>query len=75
MHNKTPVHSTWGLLRVGAACPTPCLNLSSELCPSWEQHPRYDPRWVHAGYNMFVSYPTNAFNMTTHQVSNRKAAI
>jgi hypothetical protein len=34
MHNKTPVHSTWGLLRVCAACPTPRLNLSSELCPS-----------------------------------------
>jgi len=35
MHNKTPVHWTWGLLRVCAACSTPHLNLSSELCPSW----------------------------------------
>jgi len=50
-HNKTPVHSTWGLLRVYAACPTPRLNLSSELRPSWEQHPRYVSRRVHAGYN------------------------
>ena len=33
-HNKTPVHSTWGLLRVCAACPTPRPNLSSELRPS-----------------------------------------
>jgi hypothetical protein len=35
MHNKTPVHSTWGLLRVCAACSTARLNLSSELRPSW----------------------------------------
>ena len=34
-HNKTPVHSTWGLLRVCAAFPTVRLNLSSELRPSW----------------------------------------
>ena len=40
-YNKTPVHSTWGLLRVCvcvcvcATCPTPRLNLSSELRPSW----------------------------------------
>ena len=34
-HNKTPVHWTWGLLRVCAACSTPRLNLSSELRPSW----------------------------------------
>ena len=33
--NKTPVHSTWGLLRVCAACSTPRLNQSSELRPSW----------------------------------------
>jgi len=33
-HNKTPVHSTWGLLVVCAACPSPRLNLSSELRPS-----------------------------------------
>jgi len=34
-HNKTPVHSKWGFLRVCAACLTPRLNLSSELRPSW----------------------------------------
>ena len=50
-HNKTAVHSTWGLLRVCAACPTPRLNLSSELLPSWEQHPRYFPHRVCSGYN------------------------
>ena len=50
-HNKTPVYSTWGLLRVCAACPTPRLNLSSELRPSWEQYPRYVPHRVRAGYN------------------------
>ena len=33
-HNKTPVHSIWGLLRVCAAYSTPLLNLSSELRPS-----------------------------------------
>ena len=31
-HNKTPVHSTWGLLRVCAVCRTVRLNLSSESC-------------------------------------------
>ena len=35
MHNKTPIHFTWGLLRVCAACSTPRLNPSSELRPSW----------------------------------------
>jgi len=34
-HNKTPVHATWGLLRVCAACPSPRLSLSSELHSSW----------------------------------------
>ena len=34
-----------------AACPTPRLNLSSELRPSWEQHPRYLPHRVRNGYN------------------------
>ena len=32
---KFPVHWTWGLLRMCAACLTPRLNLSSELRPSW----------------------------------------
>jgi len=31
----TLVHLTWGLLRVRAACPTPCLNQRFELRPSW----------------------------------------
>ena len=50
-HNKTPAHSTWGLPRVCAACPTPRLNLSSQLRPSWEQHTRYVPHRVRNGYN------------------------
>jgi len=50
-HNKTQVHSTWGLLRVCVACPTPRLNLSSELHPSWEQHPRRVPHRICNGYN------------------------
>jgi hypothetical protein len=33
-HNKTPVHSIWGLLSVYVVCRTPRLNLSSELRPS-----------------------------------------
>ena len=56
MHNKTPVHSTWGLLRVCAACLTPRLNLSSKLRPSWEQHARYVLHWVRNGYNKIFSY-------------------
>ena len=47
-HNKTPVHSTWGLMRVCAACPTPRFNLSYELNPSWEQYLRYVPHRVRA---------------------------
>jgi len=57
MHGATirfPVHSTWGLLSVCAACPTPRLNLSSKLRPSWEQHPRYVPHGVRNGYNSRV---------------------
>jgi len=53
-HNKTPVHSTWGLLRVCAACPTVRLNLSYKLCPSWEQHPRYVSHRVHNRYRIMV---------------------
>ena len=34
-NNKTPVHCTWGLLSVCAACPTTRLNLTSKLHPSW----------------------------------------
>ena len=51
MHNKTPVHSTWGLVTVCAACSTPCLNLISVPRPSWVQHPRYVPQRVRNGYN------------------------
>ena len=40
-HNKNPVQSTWGLL-------------SSELHPSWEQHPRYVPHRVHARYDRYI---------------------
>jgi len=50
-HNKTLVHSNWGLLRVCAACPTPRLNLSSRLCPSSERHPRYVRHRVRTRYN------------------------
>ena len=51
LHNKTPIYSTWGLLRECAACPTPRLNLSPELRPSWKQHLRYVPYRVRNGYN------------------------
>jgi len=51
MHNKTPAHSTWGLLRVCVACPTPRLNQSYELRPFWEQYSRHVPERVRAGYN------------------------
>ena len=50
-HNKTPVHSTWGLLRVCAACRTPSLNLSSELRPS--------------GNNIQDTFPTGSTQHTT----------
>jgi hypothetical protein len=51
LHNKTPIYSAWGLLRVCAACPTPRLNQSYELLPPWEQHLRYVPHRVCNGYN------------------------
>ena len=51
LHNKTPRYSTWGLLTVCAACPTPRLNQSYELRPPWEQHLRYVPHRVRNGYN------------------------
>jgi len=50
-HNKTPVHSAWGLLRVCAVCPTPRLNLSSELRPS--------------GNNIQYTFPTGSAQDTT----------
>ena len=52
LHNKTPIYSAWGLLRVCAACTTPRLNQSYELRPPWEQHLRYVPQRVRNGYNM-----------------------
>jgi len=48
-HNKTPVHSTWGLLRVCAACPTLLLNLSSELRPSRNNIEDIFPTWSTQG--------------------------
>jgi len=54
LHNKTPIYSTWGLLRVCAACPTPRLNQSYELRPLWEQHLRYVPHRVRNGYNKII---------------------
>ena len=54
LHNKTPIYSAWGLLRVCAACPIPHLNQSYELRPSWEQHLRYVPHRVRNGYNTQV---------------------
>jgi len=53
--NKTPIYSTWGLLRVCAACSTPRLNQSYELRPPWEQHLRYVPHRVRNGYNKMRS--------------------
>jgi len=55
LHNKTPIYSAWGLLRVCAACPTPRLNESYELRPPWEQHLRYVPHRVRNGYNSYVT--------------------
>ena len=82
-HNKTPVHPTLGLLSVCvcvcvcAACPNPRLNLSSELRPFWEQHPRYVPHRVRNGYNTTLhrgisnrdiryhfQYPSSIYNKT-----------
>jgi hypothetical protein len=51
MHIKTPVHSTWGLLTVCAACRSPCLNLSSELCS--------------CGNNIQDTFPTGSVQDTT----------
>ena len=56
LHNKTPIYSTWGLLSVCAACPTPSLNQSYELRPTWEQHLRYVPHRVRNGYNTVAQY-------------------
>ena len=55
LHNKTPIYSAWGLLRVCAARPTPRLNQSYELRPPWEQHLRYVLHLVRNGYNNFIS--------------------
>ena len=66
-HNKTPVHFTWELLRVCAACPNSRLNLSSELRPSWEQHPRNVPHLLRNGYNNRSRYTTDC-NCSTRQL-------
>ena len=50
-HNKTPVHSTWGLLRVCVSCLTPRRNLSSELRPS--------------GNNILNTFPAGSTQDTT----------
>jgi hypothetical protein len=59
LHNKTPIYSAWGLLRVCAACPTPRLNQSYELRPPWEQHLRYVPHRVRNGYNKGPAAPSS----------------
>jgi len=67
-HNKNPVHSTRGLLRVCAACWTPRLNLSSELRPSWKKYPRYVPHRVRTGYSTATIWehePENNFTLLT----------
>ena len=61
--NKTPIYSTWGLLSVCAACPTPRLNQSYELLPPREQHLRYVPHRVRNGCN------TCGLVFTCHRVS------
>jgi len=55
-HNKTPVHCTWGLLRVCAVCQTTRLNLSFELRPFRN--------------NIQDTFPTG-FTQDTRAVSNR----
>ena len=75
-HNKTPVHSTRGLMRVRAAWPTPRLNPSTELRPSWERHPRYVPRRVRNGYNKGVSsIHRNSWNSETNPTVIRKMRL
>jgi len=59
--NKTPVHSTWGLLSVWSACPTPRLNLSSELRPS--------------GNNIQDSFSTGSAQVTTQKLSKNLGKI
>jgi len=42
---------------VCAACPTPRLNQSYELRPTWEQHLRYVPHRVRNRYNKWTRGP------------------
>ena len=63
LHNKTPIHSTWGLLRVCATCPTPRLNQSYELRSPWEQHLRYVPHRVRNGYNTIYEQQVLPFDL------------
>ena len=67
LHNKTPIYSAWGLLRVCAACRTPRLNQSYELRPPWE-HLRYVPHRVRNGYNNIL------FVVSGHKGVNRAPA-
>ena len=56
----TPVHLTWGLLRVYAACPPPRLNLKFELCPSWnnihDKFPTGTARIQHTGMQIRLNF-------------------
>ena len=53
----TPAHLTWGLLRVCAAGPTPCLNLRFELRPSWN--------------NIHNTFPTGTAQDTTLDLTDK----
>ena len=67
LHNKTPIYSAWGLLRVCAACPTLRLNQSYELRPPWEQHLRYVPHRVRNGYGRCLSDLSGVSTCRVHQ--------
>ena len=73
-HNKTPIYSTCGLLSVCAACPTPRLNVSSELRPPWKQQPRYVPYRVRNGYNK-VQVSATGWSLVQRSPSDRGASL
>jgi len=66
---KLPIYSSWGLLRVCAACPTPRLNQSYELRPPWEQYLRYVPHRVCNGYNRSISLFQTVLKKETSQTN------
>jgi len=68
-HNKTPVHSAWGLLRVCAACPTPPRLQAPYLR---EQHPRQVPHRVRAGYNTVTCCHVSSLLMVVHSAAHRQ---